>query len=150
MVEVGKTVFYALRIALVLRVLLFQPFTIPSGVDGAHPAGGRLHHRVEIQLRLLQTLDPAEPAAVQRPHLLPSAESRRRDRVQAAARHQDGLHQGRLVGLPGDHIQVKHGTVFVNDKPIGQMPQGQTTIDLGGFTPRPMSCAKACRAGGPT
>ena len=29
-VEVGKTVFYALLIALVLRVLLFQPFTIPS------------------------------------------------------------------------------------------------------------------------
>jgi signal peptidase I len=30
MVEVAKTVFYALLIALVLRVLLFQPFTIPS------------------------------------------------------------------------------------------------------------------------
>src|ERR1700749_3422146 len=30
MVEVGKTVFSALLIALVLRVLLFQPFTIPS------------------------------------------------------------------------------------------------------------------------
>ncbi|MGZ6013129.1 MAG: signal peptidase I, partial [Caulobacteraceae bacterium] len=30
LVEVGKTVFYALLIALVLRVLLFQPFTIPS------------------------------------------------------------------------------------------------------------------------
>src|SRR6201986_2980451 len=30
MVEVGKTVFSALLIALVLRVFLFQPFTIPS------------------------------------------------------------------------------------------------------------------------
>src|ERR1700742_4100315 len=30
MVEVGKTVFWALLIALLLRVLLFQPFTIPS------------------------------------------------------------------------------------------------------------------------
>src|ERR1700749_2883750 len=29
-VEIGKTVVYALLIALVLRVLLFQPFTIPS------------------------------------------------------------------------------------------------------------------------
>src|ERR1044072_9266576 len=29
-VEIVKTVFYALLIALVLRVLLFQPFTIPS------------------------------------------------------------------------------------------------------------------------
>jgi len=39
----------------------------------------------------------------------------------------------RLVGLPGDRIQVKKGTVFVNEKPITQLPQGQTTIDLGGF-----------------
>ena len=29
-VEIVKTVFYALLIALVLRVVLFQPFTIPS------------------------------------------------------------------------------------------------------------------------
>ena len=28
--ELGKTVFYALLIALVLRIVLFQPFTIPS------------------------------------------------------------------------------------------------------------------------
>src|SRR3954468_14421695 len=30
-IEIVKTVAYALGIALVLRVLLFQPFTIPSG-----------------------------------------------------------------------------------------------------------------------
>ncbi len=30
MVEIGKTIFFALMIAFVLRVLLFQPFTIPS------------------------------------------------------------------------------------------------------------------------
>ena len=30
LIEIGKTVGYALLIALVIRVLLFQPFTIPS------------------------------------------------------------------------------------------------------------------------
>jgi signal peptidase I len=29
-IEIIKTIFYALAIALVLRVILFQPFTIPS------------------------------------------------------------------------------------------------------------------------
>ena len=33
MVEIVKTVVYALLIALVLRVLLFQPYTIPSESD---------------------------------------------------------------------------------------------------------------------
>ena len=28
----------------------------------------------------------------------------------------------RLIGLPGDHIQVKHGVVYVNDKPIAPAP----------------------------
>ena len=30
MLELGKTIVYALLIALLLRVVLFQPFTIPS------------------------------------------------------------------------------------------------------------------------
>jgi signal peptidase I len=39
----------------------------------------------------------------------------------------------RLIGLPGDTVQVRHGTVFINGQPIPQQRTGTASIDIGGF-----------------
>ena len=46
MKDTFKTVLYALLIALTVRVAAFEPFSIPSGVDGADAVGRRLSVRV--------------------------------------------------------------------------------------------------------
>jgi len=135
LVEVGKTVFYALLIALVLRVLLFQPFTIPSAsmeptllvgdyIIVSKYSYGYSKHSIPLSPPIFNGRilfhSPARGDIIV--FKLPS--DNKMDYIK------------RLIGLPGDHIQVKHGTVFINNQPIAQMPQGETTIDFGGLMTR--------------
>ncbi len=118
-IEIVKTIVYALGIALVLRVLLFQPFTIPSGsmipnlqvgdyiIVTKYSYGysrhsipfsppifhGRLFGRTPTRGDIIVFKDPKD---------------NRTDYIK------------RLIGLPGDRIQVADGVVYLNDKAIPQ------------------------------
>ncbi len=118
LIELVKTIFYALLIAFVLRVVLFQPFTIPS--ESMEPtllkgdyiivskfAYGWSRHSIPFSPpighgRLLG----------QQPH--------RGDIVVFKLPRDDGKtdYVKRLIGLPGDHVQVVHGAVMLNGKPL--------------------------------
>jgi len=77
------------------------------------------------QLRLLQTRDPAEPAAVH-VRLFSTAQPRRRDRFQRPATHK--LDYQAADRLPEPHPgQARHG--LINDKADRPDAPGQTTID---------------------
>ena len=132
MVEVGKTVFYALLIALVLRVLLFQPFTIPSASMEPTLLEGDYIIVSKYSYGFSRHSIPLSPPLFHG-RLFFHQPSRGDVIVFKLPRDTKMDYIKRLIGLPGDRLQVKHGTVFVNDKPITQLPQGQTTIDLGGF-----------------
>ena len=131
-VEIGKTVFYALLIALVLRVLMFQPFTIPSASMEPTLLEGDYIIVSKYSYGFSKHSIPLSPP-IFNGRLLFHAPNRGDIIVFKLPRDNKTDYIKRLIGLPGDHIQVKHGMVFVNDKPIAQMPQGQTSIDLGGF-----------------
>ena len=132
MVEVGKTVLYALLIALVLRVLLFQPFTIPSASMEPTLLQGDYIIVSKYSYGFSKHSIPLSPPLFS--GRIFGRQPTRGDIIGfKLPRDNTTDYIKRLVGLPGDHLQVKHGTVFINDKPVGQMPQGQTTIDLGGF-----------------
>jgi signal peptidase I len=127
-----RTIIYALLIALVIRIVLFQPFTIPSG-------------------SMEPTVQPGDYVIVSKfsygysrfsmPFNLPLGEGRFLARQPKRGdvivfRLPRNLHVDyikRLIGLPGDHIQVKHGVVFINDKALPQQPVGQASTELGGF-----------------
>jgi signal peptidase I len=132
LVEVGKTVFYALLIALVLRVLLFQPFTIPSASMEPTLLEGDYIIVSKYSYGFSKHSIPLSPP-IFNGRILFHAPQRGDVIVFKLPRDNKTDYIKRLIGLPGDHIQVKHGTVLVNNHPIAQMPQGQTTIDLGGF-----------------
>ena len=132
MVEVAKTVLYALLIALLLRVLLFQPFTIPSASMEPTLLEGDYIIVSKYSYGFSKHSIPLSPPLFNG-RILGREPARGDVIVFKLPRDNKTDYIKRLIGLPGDHIQVKHGTVYINDKPIGQMPQGQTTIDLGGF-----------------
>lgn len=118
-VEIIKTIVYALLIALVLRVLLFQPFTIPSGsmipnlligdyIIVSKYSYGYSKHSIPFSPplfkgRLLERTPKRGDVVV-----FKTPKDNRTDYVK------------RLIGLPGDRIQVRNGVVWINDKPLPQ------------------------------
>jgi len=124
--EAAKTIVGALLIALILRVAVFEPFTIPS--DSMEPGlrtgdyivvskwdYGWSRHSIPLGLplfegRVLERDGPSRGDVV----------------VFKLPRDLKQNYIKRLIGLPGDRVRVARGTVFVNDRPIAQMDAGFT------------------------
>ncbi len=115
--EIVRTVIYALLIALVFRVFFFQPFSIPSSsmkstlligdyLFVSKYAYGYSHHSIPFSPPLFEGR-------------IWSAEPERGD-VIVFKNRRDGNKDyiKRLIGLPGDVIQVTEGIVQINGTPI--------------------------------
>ena len=118
LIELGKTVFYALLIAFVLRVVLFQPFTIPS--ESMEPALLKGDYIIVSKFAYgwsRHSIPFSPPIGHGR---LFGQQPKRGDIIVFKLPRDDGKtdYIKRLVGLPGDRIQVIHGAVSINGKPI--------------------------------
>ena len=123
--EIAKTVLFVLLLALGLRTLLFQPFTVPS--DSMEPAlrDGDYMAVSKFDYGFSRFSLPLAP---------PSGEGRllahqpRRGDVIVFKLPRDNVtdYVKRLIGLPGDRVQVRHGVVWLNGKPLAQAPLGLT------------------------
>jgi len=121
--EIAKTIVLALLLALALRTFVFQPFTIPSDsmepalLQGDYMAVSKFDYgfsRFSLPLAL------AGPAG----RLLDHA-PRRGDVVVFKLPRDDKVdYVKRLVGLPGDRVQVIHGVVSVNGQAWRQQALG--------------------------
>jgi signal peptidase I len=130
MVEIFKTIAYALLIALALRVLLFQPFTIPSAsmepnlfegdyIIVSKYSYGYSRYSIPFGLPLFSgRLFFHEP---KRGDII----------VFKLPRDNKTDYIKRLIGLPGDRIQVKQGVVYLNGKAIERTPEAPGTEDMG-------------------
>jgi signal peptidase I len=130
--EFVRTIVYAILIALVVRTFLYEPFSIPSGsmiptlLIGDYlfvskfsygysrfslPFGLPLFHG-----RIFSTLPERGDVVVFK---LPTDE--RTDYVK------------RIVGLPGDRVQVVNGILNINGEPVKRQPDGdyETTNSFG-------------------
>jgi signal peptidase I len=145
--EIIKTVVYALSIALVLRVLLFQPFTIPSAsmvpslLEGDYVvvskySYGWSRHSIPFSPPLFDGR-----VFGREPH---------RGDVIVFKLPRDGKtdYVKRLIGLPGDRIQVKSGVVWLNGKPIPRTPLPPAMIDPGFGYPMPVDQFRETLPGG--
>jgi signal peptidase I len=135
--ELAKTVIYAGLIAIVIRTFLFQPFNIPSGsmentlligdylfVEkfsygysrytfpfGAWPLGSKMHGR----------------------YFTLGNEPKRGD-VVVFKFPQDNSTDfiKRVIGLPGDRVQMVHDVLYLNGKPVPRERVGDYVGDLDG------------------
>lgn len=121
-VETVKTVVYALLIAGIFRTLFFQPFWIPSG---------SMKDTLLIGDFLFVNKMAYGYSAVSCPFSLCPISGRllARDPERGDVvvfRHpvngQDFIK--RLIGLPGDRVQVKDGILWINDTPLKTEPDG--------------------------
>jgi len=116
-VEIAKTIVYALLIALVIRTFLFQPFNIPSGsMENTLLIGDYLfvekyaygYSRYSFPFGLM----PFSGRVF-------GSEPRRGDVIVFKLPLDNSTdYIKRVVGLPGDRIQMLNGQLYINDKPV--------------------------------
>ncbi len=128
-VEIVKTIVYALLIALVLKVIIFQPYTIPSASEEPNLYEGDYIIVSKWSYGWSRHSIPFSPPIF---HGRIFFHAPQRGDVVVFKLPRDGNQDyiKRLVGLPGDKIQVKGGQVFVNGQQLKRIPLADGTGDL--------------------
>ena len=122
-IETVKTVVYALLIALVLRIFLFQPFTIPSSSMRPNLLIGDYVIVSKFSYGYSKNSIPFSPPLFH--GRLFAGVPKRGDVVvfkTPADGHKDLIK--RLIGLPGDEIQVTNGVLSINGQVLKRVPAG--------------------------
>ena len=118
LVEYARSFFPVFLIVLLLRSFLVEPFRIPSGsmmptlVEGDFILVNKFTYGIRLPVSDTKFIDVSAPE--------------RGDVVvfRAPATTEGTPYIKRVIGLPGDKIDYREGSVFVNDKKIEQLPQG--------------------------
>ena len=115
--ETVRVIVHALLIALVIRTLLFQPFSIPSGsMKGTLLVGDYLFVSQFSYGYSRYSLPFSLPLFSGR---IFAAEPQRGDVVVFRLPRDPSIdYIKRVIGLPGDHIQIKEGLLHINGVPV--------------------------------
>jgi signal peptidase I len=112
--ETAITIFEALLIALVIRSFLFQPFSIPSGSMEPTLRIGDYLFVSKFSYGLSRYSLPFSPPLFS--GRLLAGPPKRGD--VAVFRHGSDDFIKRVIGLPGDRIQLVRGVIFINGTPV--------------------------------
>ena len=139
--ETIKTVIYALLIAGVFRTLFFQPFYIPSGSMKDTLLIGDFLFVNKMAYGYSKYSCPFGLCPI--PGRIFASEPERGDVVvfRHPANGQDFIK--RLIGMPGDTVQMKEGLLYLNGEPVKVEPAGtfEELYEPQGPTRQPPSCA---------
>lgn len=123
-IEIVKTVGYALLVALVLRIFLFQPFTIPSSSMKPNLLIGDYVIVSKFSYGYSKNSIPLSPPLFK--GRIFAGEPKRGDVIvfkTPAEGHKDLIK--RLIGVPGDRIQVLGGVLHVNGQALKRVADGR-------------------------
>ncbi|MCF1708040.1 signal peptidase I [Tabrizicola sp. J26] len=120
--ETVKTIVYALLIAMVFRTLFFQPFWIPSGSMKDTLLVGDFLFVNKMAYGYSRYSCPMGICPISGRVL--GGEPQRGDVVVFRHPVNGSDFIKRLIGVPGDTVQVKNGVLFLNGKEVPQMPDG--------------------------
>jgi len=123
--DIARTVGLALTIALALRIVLFQPFTIPSSSMEPGLVTGDYIVVSKLAYGWSRASLPLNPPLFE--GRLLERKARRGDVVVfRLPRDPSQTWIKRVIGLPGDRVQVQGGQVFVNGQALAQTAIGLT------------------------
>jgi signal peptidase I len=122
-VETIKTIVYALLIAGIFRTLFFQPFWIPSGSMKDTLLIGDFLFVNKMAYGYSRYSCPFSMCPITGRIL--ASEPERGDVVVFRHPVNGSDFIKRLIGLPGDTVQLRQGQIILNGQPIPQTPAGQ-------------------------
>jgi signal peptidase I len=129
--ETIKTVVYALAIAFVIRTLLFQPYTIPSASEEPNLYQG------DYIIVTKWSYGYSRHSILFSPPLFKGRiffHAPTRGDIVVFKLPRDGHtdYIKRLIGLPGDHVQMRGGRLYINEKLIPEtLVRTETATDRG-------------------
>ena len=121
--ETVKTVFWALVIAGLFRTLFFQPFWIPSGSMKETLLIGDFLFVNKMAYGYSRYSCPFALCPISGRIL--ASEPERGDIIVFRHPVSGADYIKRLIGLPGDRIQLRNGILFINDIEVPQVADGQ-------------------------
>ncbi len=116
-IEILKTVVFALLIAVVLRILLFQPFTIPSASMEPNLYEGDYIVVSKWTYGYSRHAIPWSPPLFEG-RIMGSAPKRGDVAVFKLPSDDTTDYIKRVIGLPGDRVQMIAGTLHINGQPV--------------------------------
>ncbi|OWV84789.1 S26 family signal peptidase [Rhizobium sp. R635] len=123
-----KVIIQALILAMVIRTVLFQPFTIPSGSMMPTLLVGDYIFVNKFAYGYSKYSLPFSPDIFS--GRLFGSDPKRGDIVVFRFPPNPEIdYIKRCIGLPGDHIQVTDGVLYVNGKPVPKVADGSFTSD---------------------
>jgi signal peptidase I len=131
--EIAILVLAALATVVVVRALLFQAYSIPSASMEPSLYEGDYIIVSKYSYGYSKHSFPLSPPLFHG-RLLASAPRRGDIVVFKLPREADGSGEDyakRLIGLPGDRIQLKHSLVYINGQPVIRAPAAPGTEDMG-------------------
>jgi len=135
--EIFKTIVFALLIAMVLRIFLFQPFTIPSASMEPNLYEGDYIVVSKWSYGFSKHSIPFSPPLFDG-RIMGSAPKRGDIVVFKLPRDNKTDFIKRVIGLPGDRIQMIANKLYINDKPVQDVVVSEQEInDI--FGPRPVT-----------
>ncbi|HSV02641.1 MAG TPA: signal peptidase I [Phenylobacterium sp.] len=129
-IEIVKTVVYALLIALFLRVIFFQPYTIPSASMEPNLYEGDYIIVSKWTYGWSRHSIPFSPPLFHG-RILEQAPHRGDIVVFKLPRDNHTDYVKRLIGLPGDRIQMKKGLLYINGAQVPRQYAGTVKEDTG-------------------
>ncbi len=146
--EIIKTVIYALLIALVIRTLLFQPYTIPSASEEPNLYQG------DYIIVSKWSYGYSRHSILGSPPLFKGRlffSPPKRGDVIVFKLPRDGHtdYIKRLIGMPGDRVQMRDGRLYINDRPLAEQPMRRVTVEDRG-APEPATLVRETNPEGRT
>src|SRR5215471_3515733 len=133
--ETGRVIFHALIIAFVIRTFLFQPFNIPSGSMMATLLVGDYLFVSKYSYGYSHYSLPLSPRIFGGRVL--GSEPQRGDVVVFRLPREDSTdYIKRVIGLPGDRIQMIDGLLHINGQPVKRERIDDFIDDEGGRATR--------------
>src|SRR6266852_774297 len=134
LVETVKTVVYAVLIALVVRTVAYEPFNIPSGSMVPTLLVGDYLFVSKFSYGYSRYSLPFGLPLFSGRITLPFSHPPQRGDVAVFKLPNDTStdYIKRIVGLPGDHIQMRHGELYINDQLVPRRPAEDFVYEEGG------------------
>lgn len=124
-----KVIIQALLLAMVIRTVLFQPFTIPSGSMMPTLLVGDYIFVNKFAYGYSKYSLPFSPDLFEG-RILEFSEPKRGDVIVFRLPKQPDIdYIKRLIGLPGDKVQMRDGILYVNGQAVPKQADGSFTSD---------------------